>query len=319
MKTIITIRQWGKRLLPVVLVGACLVPPVQADRTSRQGYLGVSVETLSRDERKDMKISNGVLVTEVVQRSPAEKAGIQEDDVLLVFNGKKLWDSEDLTRLVRKTKPKTDAMVTLLRDGVKKDITVKIGTLRNSFAFSTGPNVVWSTGSDVYMGVRLQELNEDLAGYFGRKEDEGALVLSVDEDSPAEEAGIKAGDVVIKIDNEEIWRPEDVTDVLADHEQGDKVNVTVIRQKQTQVIPVELDEHRGIMNLDGSMFRTSRNMYYNNLDRIQELSKDVLVKQKKQLARQKEDLERRLKEQVFRMKDRLERHTEEIKTIVTVV
>jgi hypothetical protein len=93
-----------------------------------------------------------------------------------------------------------------------------------------------------YMGVKLQGLNEQLGEYFGVEDGEGVLISEVIEDSPAAEAGLQAGDVIVKIDDEEITEAEDIHEYLGEKEEGDEVQVSVRRNKRNKNIKVTLGE-----------------------------------------------------------------------------
>ena len=214
-----------------------------AGNSSRKGYLGVSIERLSKEDRDDLGVSHGVLVTRVVAMSPADKAGILEDDVIQYFAGNKIRRPDNLVDAVRQTKPKSTVKVTCMRDGKRMDLDVTVGKLRTPpfFSWGDGDHFIMR-GRGAYLGVQLHGMNEDLAGYFNVQEDGGALVLDVEEDSPASEAGIKAGDVIVAIDGDEVMDPQDAHDILSDFEEGDEVEITIIRKKQKQSINVKLDE-----------------------------------------------------------------------------
>ncbi|RMF67609.1 MAG: PDZ domain-containing protein [Calditrichaeota bacterium] len=100
------------------------------------------------------------------------------------------------------------------------------------------------------LGAEVHELNADLAAYFHVEENGGALITDVFEDSPAEDAGLKAGDVIVKVDDEEISDPDDLTDTLEEYEEGDVVTVEFVRNGKKQKVEVELEE----MNAYGFRF-----------------------------------------------------------------
>jgi len=125
-------------------------------------------------------------------------------------------------------------------------VTVTIGRLKakKRYELSLGPGKKlwrWYRGGP-YLGVQLHELNEDLAGYFGVKEEEGVLILSVEEDSPAEEAGLKAGDIIIKFDDETVSEPEDIHEIMSELEEDDEVTIEILRHNRKQTIKVTLGE-----------------------------------------------------------------------------
>lgn len=216
-----------------------------AGKKTRKGYLGVSVERLSRDDRRELKVSQGVVVVDVSESSPADKAGILEDDVIQTFNGVKIRRPDDLVDAVRETTPKSVAKVTLVRDGSPMNMDVTVGRLRSTYSFGWGGDHLVSVfgGDRGYLGVSLETLNDDLGAYFGVGEDGGALIVSVSEESPAEEAGIKGGDVIIAMDDVEVMDPIDVHEILSEFEEGETISVTVLRQKSKKNINVELGEH----------------------------------------------------------------------------
>jgi hypothetical protein len=93
-----------------------------------------------------------------------------------------------------------------------------------------------------YIGVSLLDLTSQLGDFFGIDKSRGALIAEVREDSPAKEAGLKAGDVIVSIDEDEVFDSEDVRDLISEKESGDKVEVTVVRDKKEGKFSVEVAE-----------------------------------------------------------------------------
>jgi len=211
-------------------------------KTSKKGYLGVSVQELNRHLKKELKADFGVVITSIEEDSPADEYGLMEDDVIQKVNDAKIRRSSTLTRIIRKIEPGEKAKIVVVRDGKDKTITVKISRLKSSksYSLSVGPNVLKWYGGGAYLGVQLNKMNNDLASYFGVKEDEGALILEVVENSPAEDSDLKSGDVIIEIDGESISDPEDVQDIISELEEDDQIKIEIIRQKRKQTIEVIL-------------------------------------------------------------------------------
>ncbi|MBL7094234.1 PDZ domain-containing protein [candidate division KSB1 bacterium] len=229
---------------------------IAGEKSSKnKGYLGVSIEELDRRDKKEFGADFGVLVSRIEIDSPADEYGLMEDDVIQTVNGVKIRQPHTLTRVIRKIKPGETARISVIRDGARKTLPVKIGKLKKSSHYSysfSGPNKAlfgFLGGGKVYLGVQLQELNEDLAPYFGVKPEAGALVMDVDEDSPACKAGFKSGDVITKIDGEEITEPDDVVEIISDFEEDDEVEISIVRKKRKQTIKVTLKERKGHGNL----------------------------------------------------------------------
>lgn len=227
--------------------------PAQAKQdTTKKGWLGVSIQDVDEDlkEALDLKSTEGVLVNEVVEDSPAEEAGIKKKDVIIKYKGKKVKDARDLTTWVLETKPGEEVRLEIIRDGKKKKPKVIIGKQPKSYSllygedwdFTPGRQSFYFGGKRGYLGVVLEGLSEQLGDYFGAKDGEGALITEVEEDSPAEKAGLKAGDVIVKIDGEEIEDPGDVVEVVTDKEEGDKVKISVLRNKKKKTFTLEVAE-----------------------------------------------------------------------------
>lgn len=244
-------------LILLLIVSVIYIPKglISAEKESKKkGYLGVSVQELSRHQKKELKTDSGVLINSIETDSPADKDGLMEDDVIQQVNDVIIRRPSTLTRVIQKIAPGEKAKIVIIRDGKEKTITVTIGRQKSSrsYAFSMGPDknlFSWYGGGRAYLGVQLQELNKDLAPYFGVKEDEGALILRVEEDSPAEKAGLKSGDVITKIDDEKISDPEDVKEIISDLEEDDQIKIEIVRQNKKQTINVTLEEFEGYHNL----------------------------------------------------------------------
>jgi len=235
-------------ILGLLLVG---VPSgLLAGEASGKGYLGVSIDRVSKDDKEEFKVDFGLLVTKVAKGEAAEKAGIKKYDVLQYFNAEKLRRSDDLIEAVREAKPGTQAKVKLVRDGKEKELTVTLGEWKEkhlSFDWKDkGGKMYTLMSGHGYLGVYLHELNKDLAEYFGVKEKGGALILSVGKETPAEKAGLKSGDVIVKFNGKEVSSPRDVTKMIVDLNKGDKVDVDVIRHKKKESLKAELDARTGM-------------------------------------------------------------------------
>lgn len=248
-------------------------------------FLGIYMEDLDKKMIKEIDYpkSTGVLITGIVDDSPAEEAGLEKDDVIYTIAGDKVKDSKGLSKLISSKEPGDEVKVVVYRNGRKKTFDLALGEKKTAYVTIDMENYedmsknayiqtlgnegnVWvtSTGNafSVYggrgrMGVQLHELSEDLAPYFKVREGEGVLVLKVIEDSPAEEAGLKAGDVIVKIDDEEIEEIDDIFEAInevhveVEDDGGEaevevtmdmKVAVTVLRNGKTKVFDVELEE-----------------------------------------------------------------------------
>lgn len=239
------------------------------------GFLGVHAEDISRDNmgRYGLNQVRGVGVTQVVKDSPAEKAGIRKDDVIVRLDGENVTSVRKLNRLVSEIAPDQTVRVAVSRGGSEHELTATIARRRDSFATTEGfkfpsDSKLWRSdgsfgpfsgeSSDLIfafsnrrrIGVSTTELTKQLADFFGIADGRGVLVTSVTDDGPAARAGVKAGDVITAVDGERIESTGDVSRIVNRKKEGD-VTLTVVRNKSQQTIRVTPKE-------DESPIRTIR-------------------------------------------------------------
>jgi len=242
------------------------------------GYLGVYAENINRENmaRYHMSAPRGVGVTRVVPGSPAEKAGLRKDDVILRLDGENITSVRKLNRLVAEIAPDQSVKVTVSRGGAEQEVTATIAKRDNSsmaqnyfqlqpFKWEGNPkefkNFKWDfprgdkfdfdfdkdgdftlmLSNSRRIGVSTIQLTKQLAEYFGIADGKGVLVTAVTDDSPAAKAGVKAGDVITAIDGEAVDSPGDLSRAINRKKEGD-VTLTVIRNRSQQtfrVTPVE--------------------------------------------------------------------------------
>jgi C-terminal processing protease CtpA/Prc len=225
-------------------LSAAAVPGTDPDkaRDDRPGYLGVMAEKLTPEDKAELKAAFGVKITEVVDDSPADKADLREEDVIQSINGDKIRNPDDLVGKVRGISPGKEIRIGIVRDGKPLEIKAETGRLRKSYGdIGDGRQRVFrmTFPGSRRLGARLTGLNDDLAEYF--KVDEGALVLEVDEDGPAGLAGLKAGDVIVRIEDEDVSDPEDVSRALSDLEDGEDAELTIVRKGVKQTLEIEIE------------------------------------------------------------------------------
>lgn len=220
-------------------------------------YLGVRLADIDADRAKALKLDEprGVEVTRVEQGSPAEKAGIKPGDVLLSYNGENILGAQQLGRLVRETPEGRKVRLQLWRDGGTKNLTVITEARRGpaldmpngfmhfpnmpelgNFTMPDIPNpmLMWKISA---LGIECEPVDSQLAEYFGVKR--GLLVRSVAKGSPAEKAGLKAGDVLTSIGDRPVATPHDVTGFLRmQRERGAPTSVVVVREHKQLTLNV---------------------------------------------------------------------------------
>jgi serine protease Do len=236
------------------------------------GFLGVYAENISRENMGRYHINQvrGVGVTQIVKDSPAEKAGLRKDDVIVRLDGESVSSVRKLNRLVSELSPDQSVKVVISRGGSEQELTATIGKrnhtnmaqdllggepriwkfdgpdmknfkweapLFNKNDFPNGGNFSFLLNNSRRIGVSTMSLTKQLADYFGITDGKGALVTSVSEDGPAAKAGVKAGDVITAVDGEAVDSPGDISRVI-NHKKEGEVTLTIIRNKSQQTIRV---------------------------------------------------------------------------------
>lgn len=223
----------------------------------KQGYLGVYLQELSSDLKESLDLDesvDGVLVSGVVEDSPAEEAGMEDGDVIISFDGKKVNSVKKLTALVRKTEPGNRVKIKIIRDGDKKRLTVTLGEKSSSISYELSPEKIiklekgktlpfeFTFYSRPKLGILIQDLTQQLGEYFGVKDGEGVLITEVLEKSPAEEAGLKAGDVILEIDHQKVEDSAELLEAVSEKKKGDRVELEVLRDKSRKSFSLTLKE-----------------------------------------------------------------------------
>lgn len=199
-----------------------------------RGYLGVSIGDLSGGLAKAFHYdkSGGALVNDVFTNTPAEKAGIKSGDIITEFNGKSVEDANGLTLMVSECAPGTKTTVTIYRKGEAKTLGVELGELPGENAPSNnGQMSSNSTNTDALDGVTVQDLDSDARQQLQIPDDiKGALVINVDEDSNAGDAGLQKNDVIMEIDQQPVNDAEDAVH-LAEKAKGDQILLKIWRRE----------------------------------------------------------------------------------------
>ncbi|MBP6672390.1 MAG: PDZ domain-containing protein [Bacteroidetes bacterium] len=265
--------------------------------SKKQGWLGVSIQDVTPKFARDhaLKIKEGAYITDVVDESPADSAGLKEGDVIVDFNGKKIETSDDLTETVRGTAPGTKANAKIIRGSENKTITVNVGRnrMRSPFAISgiRTPRVMVRMFGGGIEGMDLMELNKQLAEYFEAPNGKGVLVESVRKEENAAKAGIKAGDVITKVGTETISDVEDIRDAIADLDDAEKVTIDLLRKGKKVTVSLELsDQEDGMMHWQGHAPENFDFHFEPQMERMEQMHRN-LERKMKELPRKQKELE----------------------------
>lgn len=235
----------NKIVLSIFFVAFIGVVPAVAQQS---GWIGVSIADES---------DRGVLVRSVEPNSPAEKAGLKANDVILQYGRQDVIGAQQLTRLVNETPVGRTVDLTVRRDN--REQTLKVTSEKAPFAFGgirvqhpdlsalgdrfivaarqPTPRIEVITSAATTQGIRADSLTPQLREFFGAKGSAGVLVATVDADSPAARAAVKAGDVIIAVDGMSISTPSDFSHAMT---AGSGMStLRIVRDKQERDIRID--------------------------------------------------------------------------------
>jgi len=196
--------------IPINMAKEMLQPLKSKGRVVR-GSLGVRIQEVTPEIARDfgLKEPEGALVADVIEGSPAEKAGIKSGDIIVAYNGKKIKNRDALPRLVAATEVGKKAKVTIIRDGKKMDLDVVIGELKDETVTASRRQEV-----EKDYGLVVQNITPDIARHLKLKDQRGVIVTDVQPGSPAQDADIRQGDIIIKIGRRTIKNVNDFKDAM---------------------------------------------------------------------------------------------------------
>ncbi|MEI6208207.1 MAG: Do family serine endopeptidase [Desulfuromonadales bacterium] len=192
-----------------------------------RGYLGVRFQPLTPDLAKTFGLDSdkGALIAAVEKDTPAERAGLKAGDVILEFDGKPIIEGNELPRLVAATPVDKQVKLVIFRDGKKLDVPLVVGKLKDG---GTGSPSGSSNESDK-IGITVEELKKEMADRLGIRDSKGLVITEVKPGSPAEDAGVSPGSIVIEINGQ---RPETLaafSAITAKLKKGDVVRLLLRR------------------------------------------------------------------------------------------
>jgi serine protease Do len=194
-----------------------------------RGWLGVNPEDLDPQmaEFFDIESTDGVVIALVVENSPADKGGLEQNDIITEFDGEPVKDVVAFRRMVADVEPGSTVEIRVLRDGDRRTLEVEIGERKD---LSRRESIQEEEGaSPLFVGVSLEVLDD----YYRRelnipRDLEGLVVTDVDQTSPAAEAGLSQGDVIVEINRRKVASIQDFNEIM-ERSRRDKVLLLVYR------------------------------------------------------------------------------------------
>lgn len=276
-------------------------------KTDGKPALGVVVINVDEEELAKLNLHGGAKIEKVMEDSEAQRIGLKEGDIIVKFDGSDISDPRDLQEMISGIEEEKKVEIDVMRDGQEKkfEATLKPG--------DKGPGWVWGDNGNFkfnfdnfphhfmrfgdkggFLGVETTELSDQLKKYF--EVDHGVLIESVMEDSPAEKAGLKAGDVITEISGKKIEDYGDLIRTVNYYDPGETVEIKYSRKGKASSVKVELGERKGMKwphfesnGPEGEIFLDEYNIE-RNLERNMKHLEDNLKGLEKNLKIIKEDI-----------------------------
>ncbi|MGH8003313.1 MAG: PDZ domain-containing protein, partial [Limisphaerales bacterium] len=221
-----------------------------------EGFLGITASDLTQEQKKRFNVEEGAYVGYVTGGSPADAAGLKTGDLILAFDGKPVSDADDLYQRIRRTEPGKEVPVEVLRKGGIETLQVKLADAREAERSFWGdvPGQermrIFRFGDRAgFLGVSTERLSRRAKDSL--KVEGGARVVDVTPQSPAEKAGLKEEDVIVAVDGQKVFTPEDLSEAIGEKESGNEVDIEYLRKGAKRTAKAELADRSGLERFFG--------------------------------------------------------------------
>jgi serine protease Do len=228
--------------IPINLAKEILPQLIKTGKVTR-GWLGVSIQRVTPEIAKAMGMAKerGALVSEVIQGSPAEKAGVRAGDVITEYDGKTIERANDLPILVAQTAVGKNVNLVVQRENQRVPITVTIGELKEQEKVASVPE-------KGRLGLSVQTVTPEIARSLGLDQPRGVIISSVEPGSPAADAGLMRGDIILEVNRDAINSATELQKIIDNAKAGSNLLFLVRRSGNNLFlamnVPQTQDENR---------------------------------------------------------------------------
>ena len=228
--------------IPINMAKSILEQLIEKGKVVR-AWLGVYIQNVTPEiaEQFDYEGTKGALVADVIENGPAAKANIQRGDIILSVDNQEITDTKHLQNTIRSLKPGDLVGIQVWRNGEKKTIEVQLEELEDETVAIPSVDVV---PQKVELGIEVSEITADLQQKYGFTGSKGVVVVLVTPGGPAEEAGLRVGDIILQVNRTDVSSVEEFKTVLANVEPGDTVILLISRAGRTLFVPVKAIEKK---------------------------------------------------------------------------
>jgi serine protease Do len=221
--------------IPVNMVAAIKDQLLKDGKVTR-GYLGVVIQPLTRDlaESFGIKLQQGILISQVSEDTPADRAGLKAGDVIVELDGKPVSDVGQFRNQIAMTVPGTTRVLKVLRDGRTERISVDVGTLSSNAAGASAPV------SQDRIGLKVQPLTPELAQQFGTDDSSGVVITNVTAGSVAARAGLEPGTIIRQVNRKPVDSAEAFNRTIASLAKGETVLLLVEKEGNARFVALRM-------------------------------------------------------------------------------
>jgi len=214
------------------------------ERPGPQAFLGLKIEPLREEAREAAEINGGVLVTEVMPGSPADRAGVKVEDIITAVNGRAAESPRELQERVRACRPGDNIRLAWSRGTKRMEANVALGAYAEAGAGGEeAEKPKPERAGEAFLGVWAVPLTKEAEEHAGTGR--GVLVSSLAVDGPAAKAGLQAGDVIVSMDGKDVEAPDQLVDRLRSHKPGDDLRIAYYRAGKRNEVTVRLADRLG--------------------------------------------------------------------------
>jgi len=225
--------------IPINMVNRIMTSLIEEGAVTR-GWIGIGIQPVTREiqEALDLPDRNGVLISGILDDSPADDADLRRQDVIVGLNGRKVESLRAFRNEIAATEPGTDVRLEVMRKGKVRDVRLALGRLPDDDA----PPPVASRATREKLGIEASAIDAEARRYFDLDRRDGVVITDVRRGSPAAQNGLREGDVILEIGDQEIESLGDYHRAVRDAAEGDVVLFFVEREGSTFFVALRIPE-----------------------------------------------------------------------------
>lgn len=223
------------------------MPDIEGNILMADRWIGIMGRDVEQDDLQPFKLKelSGVIITKIMDISPASKTDLKKNDVILEYDRQRLMSWKALGRMVEETPIGRKVVLMVSHDGVAREVKVNVEKKTWEFEVPQFKKIMPRWFNDeaeekdcITLGIELQGLTTELRKYFGVSDDIGVLIAKIRKDSIAEKSGLQVGDVIIKVNQDTIEEPSEVRQHVCEIKDQDSLNITVVRNRKEMMIHI---------------------------------------------------------------------------------